>query len=182
MTFILLGLLLLIIISALFKKNKGQYHSHWSYLIPDFKYSTEEFYKKLNAGVVKNKIEKCRSKVVLEKEGNAFSASRKYFKISWKEYDFYMCAAPFGNGFFLSWWLFYKLRKRELLVASIPFLGPLLLQKFFPVTMYRLDTAIMFMEYCHEVMLSEVDSITEASGIRLTEVSRKPTLKEIFTR
>jgi len=182
MLFIILGVLLITVLSALFKKNKGQYHSHWSYLIPDFKYSTEEFYEKLKKGVVQNKIDKCQSRVVMEKEGNAFSASRKYFKISWKEYDFYMCAAPFGNGFFLSWWLFYKFRKREIIVASIPFLGPALLQKFFPVTMYRLDTAIMFMEYCHEVMLSEVDSITETSGIRLAEESRKPTLKEIFNR
>ncbi len=179
MLFILIFIVLTIIA---FANNKGTFHSHWSHLIDNFNYSSQEFYGHLKQGVTDNKIRECGSGEVIEKEGGVFSLSRKYFKINWREYNFYMCAAPFGNGFFLSWHLFYKQRKREILVGSIPFIGSYLMRKLFPITMYRIDTSSMFMKYCHEIMLSKLNHITETSGIKLDEEIPKPVLNDIFKR
>src|SRR2546425_2752428 len=38
-------------------------------------------------------------------EGGIFSAKREYLRIERKELIFDICGAPFGRGFFVSWWL-----------------------------------------------------------------------------
>lgn len=180
LTFTIICVVLSIILWLASDPKKGDYHSRWSYRIPNFNYSTDEFYEQLAIGIDAQKIDGCYHKVVLEKEGGMLSASRKYFKVTWKEYEFFMCAAPFGNGFFLSWWLFVQPRSGNKI--RIPIIGSILNAGVEDVTMYQLDTAEMFMGYCHDVMLAKVKNITKDTGITLSEASTKPILKDIFKR
>jgi hypothetical protein len=176
-------IILIALIYRAFNKRKGEYHSHWSNLVPSFKYSTEEFYKKLQVVIENNKIRGINIKIVEEEEGASFvSPSRKYLRVRYKEYSYYMCTAPFGEGLFLSWWLYSKKRKRELIIGAIPIIGPWLSHKLFPTTMYRIDTASMFMTYCHDAMKQVLDEITKDTGFRLSENDRKPTIKNVFKR
>lgn len=178
----LVVIILIVLIYRAFDKQKGEYHSQWSQLIPSFKYSTKEFYDLLHKAISDNQIDNIKLKIVSETKGGALTNSRAYYRIRWEEYDYYVCAAPFGDGFFISWWLFNKQRKREKIVSSIPVIGTRLLHFFFPKTMYRLDTAGMFMTYCQSTILKVVDEITKDSGVRLSESERKPVLKDIFKR
>jgi len=93
-----------------------------------------------------------------------------------------MCIAPFGDGMFLSSYLYYKQRKRELIVSAIPVVGSLLMRKLFPVTMYRTDSASMYMTYCHSAMTHVLDEITKDTGFRLSDSERKPIIKNLFKR
>ena len=154
------------------RKSKGEIHNHWNTLIPSFEYSTKEFYKQLEELIKRTEVKGIKTKVVTEKEGNEFSASRLYLSVKWKEYHYYMCAAPFGEGLFISSWLYHKMRKREELISVIPILGPALLKKFYPITMYRVDTASMYMTYCHNALTQVIDEITKETGFRLREKDR----------
>lgn len=183
MVLILLFLLAFFTVYYIVRDKKGEYHSHWSLLVPSFNYSTQKFYEKLRVVVANNKINGITIKVVDEKEGASYvSASRQYLRVRYKEYSYYMCTAPFGDGLFLSWWLFYKQRKRELIIGAIPVIGPWLLDKLYPKTMYRIDTASMFMTYCHDAMKQVLDEITKDTGFRLSENESKPVIKNIFKR
>lgn len=52
-----------------------------------------------------------------------------------------------------------------------------------PQTYYRIDTALMFQESIRRAVLEVVDGLTEAKGLRaLTELERKPILRELFQR
>jgi len=182
MILILLFLIVFFVVYYVVRDKKGEYHSHWNTLIPSFEYSSKKFYKQLSKKITEHNIDNLHTQVVSEKEGNALSASRLYLKVSWKEYNYYMCVAPFGDGVFLSSYLFYKQRKRELLAGAIPFIGAWILKRIFPTTMYRTDSASMYMTYCHDAMTQVLDEITKDTGFRLSESDRKPTVKNVFKR
>lgn len=179
---VVLGILLIDIIRNALFKRKGQHHSNWSTIVPSFNYSSKEFYKQLQEVIAQNKEENINCKVVEGKEGNALSHSRNYLRIRWKEYNYYVCVASYGDGLFLSWWLFKKQRKREIIVNLIPVFGAWLLEKLYPVTMYRIDTASMYMSYCHNAMKQVLKEITEKTGFRLSENESKPVVKDYFKR
>ncbi|WP_335973303.1 hypothetical protein [Gaetbulibacter jejuensis] len=182
-----IGLITLIVvfvfIRVLFKSNAKNYHSRWNTLIDNFSYSSEDFYKQLIEELQSHGIKNLRTKYVFLKEGNAFSSKRTYLRVTWKDYDYDICAAPFGNGFFISWWLLYKNSFWQLLLFRLPFVGSWLVKKLFPITYYKLDTASMFMGYAQSSVLKIVDTITNNKGIKaLSENERKPVLKDIFNR
>ena len=117
------------------------------------------------------------------KEGNIFSSRRWYLRVTWKEYQYDICAAPFGKGFFLSWWLLYKNSLLQILILKIPFIGFWLQKKLFPTTYYKIDTASMFMSYAQQSVLNVLDNIATTKGIRMLNTDeRKPILNSVFKR
>ena len=115
-------------------------------------------------------------------EGGMFTSRRLYLRVTWEKYQYDMCCAPFGSGMFLSWWLIYNTTNREAIISRIPFLGKWLNKTFFPTTYFQLDSAAMFMTYCHHSMLAVAEKITKESGFRINDNDRKPVLKDIFKR
>lgn len=63
------------------------------------------FYESLAASIKKRGV----TDVVLSRidyhEGGIFSAKREYLRAERQRVVFDVCAAPFGNGFFVSWWM-----------------------------------------------------------------------------
>lgn len=181
--YILYGLVVFLLIKTLLKKSLKNYHSRWFTLIADFGYSSQEFYKQLIEELQSYGIENISTKFVFLNEGNTFSKKRTYLRITWKDYDYDICAAPFGNGFFVSWWLLIKNSFWQLLLLRIPFLGSWLVKTLFPITYYKIDTASMFMSYAQSSVLKIVDNITKSEGVKsLSETERKPILNDIFKR
>jgi hypothetical protein len=120
--------------------------SHWSTLIEDFQYSPQKFYEHVAEAVRKRQIPDSTIGKVQFKEGNFLTAKREYLRIHYKkEFYFAICGAPFGTGFFVSWWL---LQSPEGCLVSLLSLLPGLssIGKAFagPWTYYRADTASMF--------------------------------------
>jgi hypothetical protein len=140
-----------------------------------------EFYAQVEAAIDRRQVPDARQERIHWREGGPLSPKREYLRVRRREHVFDICAAPFGNGFFVSWWL-GEFRGCLAALAEIPWLG-LFLQRLRPVTYYRVDTALMFQESVHHAVLEVVDQLTEAKGLRaLTEAERKPILREIFRR
>jgi len=172
-----------LILKFIFSSTLKDYHSRWNTLIDDFNYSSEDFYNLLKEDLDSNGVEGITITFAFLKEGGAFSSSRTYLRISWKNYQYDICAAPFGNGFFISWWMLYKNSLGKIIISKIPFVGSWLASKLYPVTYYKIDTASMFMSYAQSSVLRVIDKITKEKGVRLlSENERKPILQDIFKR
>lgn len=181
--YFLYGLIAFIIFRLIFKAVIKTPHSNWNTLIDGFNYSSEEFYKRLKVELHSQGIKKISTHFVFLKEGGVFSSRRTYLRVEWKSYQYDICAAPFGKGFFISWWLLYKNSFWQIFIAKIPFIGSWLDRKWFPITYYKIDTASMFMTYAQNSVLKVIDVISKEKGLRsLTENERKPILKDIFKR
>ena len=79
--------------------------SHWSTLMEGLQASPKDFYSSVEVAVRKRELADCALSRVDWKEGGLFSAGREYLRVMRGRLIFDICAAPFGNGFFVSWWL-----------------------------------------------------------------------------
>lgn len=172
-----------ILIYFIFKYTPKQYHSHWATYAKNFNHSTEDFYQRLEVELQSQTICGLRIKKVGLRTGSIFSHSRYYLEVIWKDYAFYICAAPFSENYFISYWLMTRTTDAQLFISHIPFVGGWLLRNLYPITFYKLDTASMFQSYVHSATLKVYDEITANKGIRaLSEEERKPTLNNFFKR
>lgn len=169
--------LVLVIIIALSKPTPLQ-HSNWNTLIDGLEQSSKEYYEFLQKAIIERKIDGVHFEAAILSEAGIFSSKREYLRITWKDFQYDVCAAPFGRGFFISWWLLINQSQAGQYIANIPFIGKWLSNKFFPVTYYKLDSASMFMAYIHQCVLEVTDEITKAKGIRsIPENNRNPRLE-----
>lgn len=79
--------------------------SHWYNLIENLEASPREFYASVVEAVKRRDLPGASPSQVDYHEGGAFSAMREYLRISRGQHIFDICGAPFGHGFFVSWWL-----------------------------------------------------------------------------
>jgi hypothetical protein len=177
--YIIIGIIILIII---LKKTKKEFHSNWNTLIPDFEYLSKDFYAQFKKELLSHGIEGISTSFVTLKEGGVVSSRRLYLRVSWKSYHYDVCCAPFGDGLFLSSWTIMRISMSQRIIRRIPFIGRWLERKFYRITYYKIDTASMFMTYCHQTMMTILDDITKECGYRIKEADRKPILKDIFKR
>ena len=164
--------------------------SHWHKLFEDFQESPQRIYSLLEEAINKRKMEDVKISRVNYREGGLFSAKRQYFRVRRKEHVFDICAAPFGTGFFVSWWL-GKVGRLSwilalLLILLLPILGLIIVILWcisLRETYYRLDTALMFQDSVHSAVLEVMGQVTEGKGVRaLTELEKKPILSDLFKR
>jgi hypothetical protein len=157
--------------------------SHWHTLIENLQTSSLDFYESVQNSISTRQVPHSSISRVDWPEGNAFSAKREYLRIRRKEHIFDICAAPFGSGFFVSWWLGQKPSFFLSLLYAIPVAGTLLERFFRPFTYYRIDTALMFQETVRLSVNEVLDAMTTAKGLRtLSEAERKPILREFHSR
>jgi hypothetical protein len=78
--------------------------SHWDQLIENCQASSLEFYNSVEKALVSRSVPQTQWTRVEHKEGGLASANRVYFRTQRGKYAFDVCAAPFGTGFFVSWW------------------------------------------------------------------------------
>jgi len=79
--------------------------AHWDHLLENFQASSMEFYSSLEKAIHTRSLPESQWMRVEHKEGGLGSAYRIYFRTQRGRYAFDICAAPFGTGFFISWWL-----------------------------------------------------------------------------
>lgn len=157
--------------------------SHWSTLIENFQYSPQKFYESVADAIRKRQIPDSAIGKVQFKEGNFLSAKREYLRVYCKkEFYFAICGAPFGTGFFVSWWL---LQPPDGCLASLfrpfPVLSIIARALVKPWTYYRVDTVKMFQTATHAAILEVVDAMTSAASVKaLPEAERKPVMREFF--
>ncbi len=79
--------------------------SHWYTLLENFEASPKEFYASVESAVKERQIPEATISRVDWHEGGILSARREYLRVIRGRYMFDICGAPFGRGFFISWWL-----------------------------------------------------------------------------
>jgi hypothetical protein len=78
---------------------------HWHTLIEGFGTSPLEFYELVKANIARREIPDLKISVAEWKESGVGSGKRIYLRVSREHLNFDICAAPFGTGYFFSWWL-----------------------------------------------------------------------------
>jgi hypothetical protein len=78
--------------------------SQWSQLIENFQASSQDFYVAFERAAAARAMPESLATRVEHKEGGIASANREYLRLQRGKYAFDLCAAPFGTGFFVSWW------------------------------------------------------------------------------
>jgi|SRR6188768_495395 len=90
--------------------------SHWHKAFADFQTSTLEFCNSVETAVDRLAIPGVSQDRVDFREGGIASAEREYLRITRQKLTFDVCAAPFGSGYFFSWWLGVRRPARWLLL------------------------------------------------------------------
>jgi hypothetical protein len=85
--------------------RKPQVEGHWHSLIEGFATSSLDFYELVKAGIARREIPDLKISQVDWKQGGLGSGKRIYLRVSREGLNFDICAAPFGTGYFFSWWL-----------------------------------------------------------------------------
>lgn len=178
--------------------------SHWHKLFEGFQESPQQIYSQLEEAIQRREIPDLNISRINYPEAGVLSARREYLRVRRKEHIFDICAAPFGTGFFVSWWLTKTQQFPWLhalliivlvllvgLVIGLPWWLPLgigltivvLWRLSLRQTYYRLDTALMFQDSVHSAVLEVIDQVTEGKGLKaLSELEKKPILKDLFKR
>ena len=97
--------------------------SHWHHLFENLQNSPLAFYRSVEAASQARAIPETHWSQIHHKEGGLGSANRVYLRMHRGKYAFDICAAPFGTGFFVSWWFTKPPLKFALLCAFGLFLG-----------------------------------------------------------
>jgi len=155
--------------------------SHWNTLIEGLAVSPKEFFTSVEQAIETRLVPDTKRSRVDWKEGGIFSSKREYLRVLRKKHAFDICGAPFGNGFFISWWLGEIPSVFWQFMLMIPVAGPIMEKWFRPTTYYNVDTAIMFQNLIHSAVLEVVDSLTTTNGLKvLSEPDRKPKMRDFF--
>jgi hypothetical protein len=101
--------------------------SHWSTLLENLQASPLEFYKSVEAAMERRQIPQMKNDRVDYKEAGLFSAKREYLQVGREKFIFDICGAPFGTGFFVSWWLAEAKPKLNPFLKVLAVFGMLLL-------------------------------------------------------
>ena len=165
--------------------NKEQiaHLSHWHNLIKGLNHSPQEFYDVIEERIRERELPETHLGRVTFRERGFLSNRREYLRVMRGNLVFDICGAPFGkDAFFVSYWLGELPRRGCLntILLIVPFIGALVERSLKPMTYYETDSAIMFQEMIHSIVLWRVDEITKSTGIEpIPEHERKPTMKRL---
>ena len=89
-------------------KPNEQVVSNWSTLVDDFDTSGQDLFRDIEARVQARKVPNVTVSRVEFKQSGLFSDRREYLRLQRDNLIFDVGAAPYGTGFFFSWWLVQK--------------------------------------------------------------------------
>lgn len=147
-------------------KKHDLVHSHHSHHFEDFQMSAQEFYQTLKDIIFKKSFPNVEMHVSAFSTGGILDPYRDYLEIRSDNHIFYVCAAPYGKNFFISYWLkdteedFTEMLIRKIF-GGVP-------QKSF----FEIDSETMFVESIKKAIMVAIEETTQQRGLR------KPTLEE----
>jgi hypothetical protein len=184
-------LIILLILGFIFKWifGKDPYPeriiSNWDTYFPDLPFSTMDCYASVQEIMKKREIPGIGYFTVdLKEHAGFFGNKRVYLRVMNGPTNFDICAAPYGTGFFVSWWFGeQKLGCLTRILLYVPIVGAYIKAKLEFKSYYILDTQSMFQHATHTAVLESIDTITSEKGLRvLTELERQPVNMRIRTR
>jgi hypothetical protein len=167
---ILILLILIIGAGAYWFINKSvENHKHWQHMFDGLQFSAEEFYAAVQEAITKRQIPDVKFSRVTYSQSGIFGNSREYLHIVKGEYEYDVCAAPYGTGFFVSLWYAERPSVSKKLMAKSPALKAMTDTKSY----YQIDTDGMANSAIRSAFTSAIDVITSTKGVRgLSETER----------
>jgi hypothetical protein len=185
------------------RERKARQKDYKKRLIENFNYSPKEFYVLLAKALESRRVPGLTGGLVKLYESVRGSSKRLYMTVDRERFVYYVCAAPFGSGFFFSWRLVDERRPAEwyhfLILASLfaaisgflslLFLGPIaqlfgsfgydpiavaLILPFVPVTFFLLQSVFLW-------SLMNYASIPGKDALA-RDIERTPVLGRVFER
>lgn len=160
--------------------HKLQIMSHFGLLL-DMQFSTKEFFERLKQRLVDSEVKNISYTTLNLNESIIGLSKRTYLTITYKDYIFFVCGAPFGKHFFTSYWSHFKPSIIELIIRSLPFVGNSLANIFFSLTYFEYDQCSSFQTLLHNHITELVKEMTTEQGIPMPEIP-KPILSDVFKR
>jgi len=172
--FVLLLILIfctLVLMLAFSKNPRYSVKAHWHHYFDGTYFPASAFYELVKKGLDDRRVPEISVALEYLFETHALSAKREYLKISEDEFFYYVCAAPFGRGTFVSWRL---CEYDERLIARIPILNKLAGKDRKRKSFYQTDTEAMYKSAIHATVLGTIDAIGTEKGLRsLSELERQ---------
>ncbi len=78
---------------------------NWHYLVEGMEASPQKFYDQVVEALKRREIPDAQTNFHYWQEGGKLSAYRQYLRVTRGPLMMDICGAPFGKGFFFSWWL-----------------------------------------------------------------------------
>lgn len=153
--------------------------SHWYQLVDGLDHTSEKFYSALEAELESWELERARVSRVHHAEGAVFGSKRLYLRVQQGEYIFDVCAAAFGRGFFVSWWL---VTQPGGCLLALPVIGWIMRKFIVRDTYYRIDRQLMLRDVVHAGVLHVLDGLMEEQELTtLTADQRKPIMRDLLS-
>jgi len=165
-------------------KKVARVRSHWNHFFEGLSESSQSFFTAVEQAVEKQKLPDIKFSRVIFRQGGIFSDKREYLRVEHRDHIFDICAAPFGTGFFFSWWLSEPAPHGLWgIILNIPVVG-MLAQRFIrPLTYYSMDTSAMVQSAISGAINEVLESITKAKGLRaLSDAEKQPIMRDLFSR
>jgi hypothetical protein len=157
--------------------------SHWNHMLPGLNQSSDEFYKTVQERIAAENLKEIKIERVTLSEGGIFSNRREYLQIRRDEHVFHVCAAPYGQNFFISWWLGTKESGIWAWIGKLPWIGWIATRFLKPITYFKMDTAGIFQTLVHGAITETLEEWVVSKGIRpLLSDERKPVMKDLFSQ
>jgi hypothetical protein len=99
-----LGLGFIYLVIRMAKTSSVFVSGQWSTLIENLQVSSQDFYVSVQKAIARRQVPNISESRVDWKEGGLFTAYREYLRISREKEVIDICGAPYGTGFFVSWW------------------------------------------------------------------------------
>lgn len=158
----------------------------WHHLFPGLNLTPKDFYEELQRRISEHAFPEVRIGTVEFSERGLMSAKRLYLRVVRGDLVFDICGSPFGTKvFFVSYWL----GRTQLsgctglflaMLTMIPLIGVVIERAFRPMTYYERDSALMFEEAIHGILIAYVDELAGTQGIvPLSEGERTPFMKRL---
>jgi hypothetical protein len=103
------------------RAQAGQIFSHWYRLLDGLQTSPLEFYQRIEQALESRQLPDASHERVEWGEAGVFSARREYLRVTRARHTIDICGAPFGSGFFVSWWL-AEARPAPLIPSALTFI------------------------------------------------------------
>jgi hypothetical protein len=141
-------------------------HVHSYEHFADMQHSSADFYLKLEGLIKEYQYPGVLCSYVELPEDGMLSPKRRYFCVTRRFLNYYVCAAPFGRSFFVSWWLGETEDEMTVFLRRIP-----IIKWFFPTskTYYQIDTELMFRNAVEAIVKGAVASLKAEHGYREEE-------------
>jgi hypothetical protein len=164
-------------------KKAEELLSNWHHLIEGLNHNPDAFYKVLEDRIAARELPDVAIGRVTFPEKGLLSSHREYLRVTRGQLTFDICGAPFGkNAFFVSYWL-GRLQNAgclSIFLVALPGIGTLIESDLRPITYFEMDSAQMFQEVIHRIVVGHVSELIEAEGIEaIPEHELKPTMKQL---